>query len=134
MKQEWQEKSWQEKNVQKFLGRHIFVRSAAQKRSTNNFLIRKLQLFLYTEFLHPGGNNPAQYSRKLNRNIKTTTTGKQSNVYFLTKYNIIYIIHINPHTSKNCKKSYKGKRSKIISQTPYFVPRFLSRHILPFFY
>ena len=100
---------------------------------------KKLQLFLYTEFSAPLGNHPAQYSRKRNRNIKTTTatttttttaTGKQTKVYFLTKYNIVYIIHINSHQARIARKKLQKKTNKTHFLDAIFFPRFLSRHIL----
>ena len=111
----------------RFLSRHIFVRSATQKRSANNLLGSRITLEKNSViFVHrisaPRGDNPSQYSRKRKRNIKTTTTGKQSKVYFLTKYNIT--------SSKNCKKKVTKENDQksflrrhifsAISQSPYF--------------
>ena len=71
-------------NVQKFLSRHIFVRSAAQKKSTNSLLGSAINLektpviFVHRISAHRG-NNPAQYSRNRNRNYKNNNNNNNNN-------------------------------------------------------
>ena len=122
----------------------IFLFVQKRKKSSFNNLqgsginLEKSPSYFCTPNFRTPGNHPAQYSRKRNRNIKTTTattttTRKQSKVYFLTKYNIVYIIHMNPHQARIARKKLQKKTNENHFSRHIF-PRFLSRHILRFFY
>ena len=74
-------------NVQKFLSRHIFVRLAAQKKTTNSLLgsginLEKTPVIFVHRISAPRGNNPAQYSR--NRNYKNNNNNNRKTIKFIS--------------------------------------------------